>query len=249
MRSWRYALPASIILFLGYLIMLQPKWILNRLMARSPEVLYAVGTEEKLIALTIDDGPDPIYTSQILDELAQYDAHATFFLLSDRINGNEALVERLVEEGHELGNHLKEDTPSILHADVEFEERLQTAHETLSQYGEVRWFRPGSGWYNQAMISSLEKYQYRLVLGSIYPFDSHIPSSWFASRYIVWRADPGDVIILHDYGARGKRTVETLNYCLPRLKERGYTIVTLGELYTAGQSASSSTEANATPGG
>ena len=80
------------------------------------------------------------------------------------------------------------------------------------------------------MIRSLERYDYRLALGSIYPFDSHIPSAWFASRYIVWRAHPGGIIVLHDFGPRGMRTVETLSYVLPRLVEKGYRIVTLSQL-------------------
>ena len=229
-HRWRYALLASIILFVGYLLMLQPKWILNRLMHRSPEVLYAVDTDRKLIALTIDDGPDSHSTEIILDVLAQNDAHATFFVLIDRVGENEAVVERVVAEGHELGNHLLQDTPSIQHPNYEFESRLEQAHESLSRYTEIRWFRPGSGWYNRDMLRSLERFKYRLALGSIYPFDSHIPSSWFASRYIVWRAHPGAIVVLHDYGNRGQRTIETLTYILPVLKQRGYRIVTLSEL-------------------
>lgn len=210
--------------------MLQPRWILNRLMTRSPEVLYAVNTEQKLIALTIDDGPDPYSTERILDILDQNNAHATFFVLIDRVNRNEKLIERMVSAGHELGNHLLQDTPSIQHPSFEFDSRLEQAHHVLSNYAEIRWFRPGSGWYNREMIQSLERFQYRIALGSIYPFDSHIPSSWFASRYILWRADPGAIIVLHDYGSRGERTIETLAYSLPRLRARGYQIVTLSQL-------------------
>jgi peptidoglycan/xylan/chitin deacetylase (PgdA/CDA1 family) len=229
-RRWRYALPVSLILVIGYLLMLQPRWILNRLMTRSPEVLYVVDTEQKFIALTIDDGPDSDSTGAILDILNQYDAKATFFVLIERVNGNEKLIDRMISEGHELGNHLLQDTPSIQHPDIEFRDRLAIAHHQLSSYGEISWFRPGSGWYNQEMIRSLERYDYRLALGSIYPFDSHIPSAWFASRYIIWRAHPGGIIVLHDFGARGMRTVETLSYILPRLADKGYRIVTLTQL-------------------
>jgi peptidoglycan/xylan/chitin deacetylase (PgdA/CDA1 family) len=230
---WLYALAVFPILFIGFLIMLQPKWILNRLMARTPGVLYAVETEQKLIALTIDDGPDPISTDLILEVLSKHHAHATFFVLIDRINGNESIIKRIVSEGHELGNHLFQDMPSIKHDSTEFDDRLARAHETLSHYAEVRWFRPGSGWYNHEMLQSLERFRYRLVLGSIYPFDAHIPSSWLASRYIVWRADPGAIIVLHDHGSRGLRTAETLAHSLPILKERGYRIVTLSQLLEA----------------
>lgn len=210
--------------------MLQPRWILNRLMARSPEAYYAIQTEQKIIALTIDDGPDPRSTGLILDTLKKFNAKATFFVLIERIQGNGPVIDRMIAEGHELGNHLLQDTPSIQHPELEFRDRLATAHHQLSTYADIRWFRPGSGWYNQEMIRSLERYDYRLALGSIYPFDSHIPSTWFASRYLVWRAHPGGIIVLHDFGARGVRTVETLAYSLPRLVEKGYRIVTLSEL-------------------
>ena len=166
----------------------------------------------------------------ILDTLNKYNAKATFFVLIERIQGNEPVIDRMVAEGHELGNHLLQDTPSIQHPVVEFRDRLATAHHQLSAYGDIGWFRPGSGWYNQEMIRSLERYDYRLALGSIYPFDSHIPSTWFASRYLVWRAHPGGIIVLHDFGSRGMRTVETLSYSLPRLVENGYRIVTLSQL-------------------
>jgi peptidoglycan/xylan/chitin deacetylase (PgdA/CDA1 family) len=97
-HRWRYALLASIILFVGYLLMLQPKWILNRLMHRSPEVLYAVDTDQKLIALTIDDGPDSHSTEIILDVLTQNDAHATFFVLIDRV-GENAWLQKAMNSG------------------------------------------------------------------------------------------------------------------------------------------------------
>ncbi len=236
-RCWRYALPVSIALLIGYVLMFQPRWILNRLMARSPEAYYAMDTEQEIIALTIDDGPDPRATDRILDILAEYDAKATFFVLIDRIDGNEAIIRRMIDEGHELGNHLLQDTPSIQHPELEFRDRLATAHHRLSTYGDIRWFRPGSGWYNEEMIRSLERYDYRLALGSIYPFDSHIPSTWFASHYIVWRAHPGGIIVLHDHGLRGMRTVETLQYSLPRLTEKGYRIVTLSQLLEAAAKA------------
>ena len=134
------------ILIIGCGLMFKPSWLINRLSAHTPEVLYSVQTQESILALTIDDGPDPSTTPRILDLLLDYDARATFFLLSDRIPGNEALVQRIVDEGHEIGNHLTDDQPSIRLSADEFEGRLLHAQEPLSQFGEVRWFRPGSGW-------------------------------------------------------------------------------------------------------
>ncbi|MGD2162485.1 MAG: polysaccharide deacetylase family protein [Anaerolineales bacterium] len=193
-------------------------------------VLYEVQTEKPIIALTIDDGPDPITTPQLLDLLATYDAHATFFVLANRVEHNEAIITRMVSEGHELGNHLVEDRPSIFHPAAEFQTRFERAHASLSRFDDVHWFRPGSALYSPDMLATIERANYQTALGSIYPFDAHVPSSWFASTYILWRARPGSVIVLHDVGARGERTYETLSIVLPELTNRGYNIQTLSEL-------------------
>jgi peptidoglycan/xylan/chitin deacetylase (PgdA/CDA1 family) len=193
-------------------------------------VLYEVQTDQPVIALTIDDGPDPRTTPQLLELLARHEARATFFMLANRVEGNEKLVARLVSEGHELGNHLLEDRPSIFHPADEFQARFERAHSSLSRFAEIRWFRPGSGLYSDEMLTTVERANYQTALGSIYPFDSHIPSPWFASRYILWRAKPGSVIVLHDFGSRGRRTYETLSIVLPELSARGLKIQTLSEL-------------------
>ena len=119
---------------------------------RSPEVLYSVPTHERALALTIDDGPDPDSTPRILEVLARHEASATFFLIADRISGNEALVEQIVASGHELGNHLTRDEASIDLPREEFERELLRAHGILSEFGAPRWFRPGSGWYDDEIV-------------------------------------------------------------------------------------------------
>ncbi|MEE8122291.1 MAG: chitin deacetylase family protein [Anaerolineales bacterium] len=219
-----------LILIIGSVLMLKPSWLLNRLSTHSPEVLYSVQTLEPILALTIDDGPDSSTTPRILDLLLEHDARATFFLLSDHIPGNETLVQRIVDEGHEIGNHLTDDQPSIRLSVDDFEGRLLHAQGVLSQFGEIHWFRPGSGWYNKSMRSILIEHGYRLALGSIHPFDSHVPSSWFASNYILWRAQPGAIIVLHDNSDRGHRTADTLDKVLPALIARGFRFLTLTEL-------------------
>jgi peptidoglycan/xylan/chitin deacetylase (PgdA/CDA1 family) len=193
-------------------------------------VLYFVETEEPVVALTIDDGPDSAATSKILDLLGQHDAQATFFLLADRVPGNEDAVRRAVEEGHELANHLTTDEPSIWLNSEEFERRLLEAHKVLSQFSDLRWFRPGSGWYSKKMLSIVQKHGYKCALGNVYPFDPQIPSAWFATHYVLWKVQPGSIIVLHDYGGCGKRTTEALATILPELNRRGLRVVTLSQL-------------------
>jgi len=220
----------SFTLIAGVVLVFQPDKVVEILAKHSPEVLYLVDTQEPVVALTIDDGPDPVATPRILDVLDQHDAHATFFLITSRIPGNEEIVVRIMEEGHELANHLTTDGRSILLSPSEFERQLLESHRVLSRFSDVRWFRPGSGWYNDEMLSILHQHGYQCVLGSVYPFDPQIPSAWFAAHYILRNVRPGSIIVLHDYGARGERTASALDTSLPELHRRGFRVVTLSEL-------------------
>lgn len=223
----------SVVLLTAGVVFYQPESLI--MVLERSGVLYSVETEEKVVALTIDDGPGEDWTASILDVLRENDAHATFFLISSYISGNESLVERIVAEGHELGNHHTHDQPSIRYSDSEFEEELIRAHEAISQFSTVQWFRPGSGWYNDSMLATLDAHGYRAVLASVYPFDVIIPFPKFAARYILWRTRPGSIILLHDQGDRGQRTVDTLQIILPKLIQDGYKFVTLTELADLGQ--------------
>lgn len=198
-----------------------------------PGCLYFVQTNEKLIALTMDDGPDSITTRQILSVLQHYDAKATFFLIGERVNGNEKLVSEIVEQGHEIGHHMLTGQTTIRLPDEEFRRQFDQAHQILSQYAEVRWFRPASGWYSGDMIDYLTEsdYDYRCVLGSVYPFDVQIPSSVFATVFISVNIRPGSIVVLHDRGNSGRRTVKILKRIIPKLQNRGYQFVTLTELF------------------
>ena len=197
---------------------------------RSPEVLYSVKTSRFVVALTIDDGPDPETTPRLLELLEAQQAKATFFLITNRISGNEDIVRKIVTSGHEIGNHMTQDESSIDLAPAEFERKLLRAHSILSKYAEPRWFRPGSGWYDEIMLEILASHGYRCALGSIYPVDAHVPWSWLAQKVILRLLKPGAVIILHDVGNRGKRTLITLSKVLPLLRDRGYLVVNLSEL-------------------
>lgn len=85
----------------------------RRIAAAHPECLFYVNTSAKQIALTIDDGPDRRTTPQILNLLRKHDAHATFFMISDRVTGNDSLLRQTLREGHEIGNHMTRNEASV----------------------------------------------------------------------------------------------------------------------------------------
>jgi len=207
----------------------------RRLARHNPAVLYYVKTNAKALALTIDDGPDPITTPGILDVLERNGAHATFFIITGRVPGNEKPVQRMVDGHHELGNHMPRDEPSIRLSPEEFERQLLESDAVLSGFSPMWWFRPGSGRYDARMLATLQEHGYRCALGSVYPFDPHIRWSWFSARFILSNAQAGSIIILHDSGSRGRRTVKTLSTVLPALRRRGFSMVTLTELIRLGE--------------
>ena len=217
-------------------VVCNPKPLVYRLAYHSPDVLYFVKTEEKIIALTIDDSPHPKLTAKILNVLSEHQVPATFFLIGERVEKNKEIIRQIVKQGHEIGNHHMQARPSIKLSEAEFERQLLEADEILIEFAQVKWFRPASGWFNQRMLRQLEKNNYKCALGSVYPLDAAIHNVTFLSNYILDNVFPGAIIILHDGTLDRKVTVDVLKRIIPKLESHGYRFVTLTEL-TKSQSA------------
>lgn len=202
-----------------------------------PGVVYAVATDARRVALTVDDGPDAAGTPAILDTLTRHGAHATFFLLGERVAGREALVRRIVAAGNEIGNHGMREEPAIDLPPEAFERELLEAQQRLAPFGASCWFRPGSGWYDATMLEVLARHGYRLALGSSYPLDAQLPVRGLASWWLRVDAEPGEVIVLHDGAERGPRTAAVLETLLPALSRKGLAVVTLSELVATSRDA------------
>jgi peptidoglycan/xylan/chitin deacetylase (PgdA/CDA1 family) len=215
----------------------QPQWIMDILQSWYPDVLFKVKTERKFVALTIDDGPTAKTTPLILDVLKEYDVKCTFFLIGRQIekDGNEKLIERMRNEGHELGNHTYHNTPAIALPIKTLEKQIVKVDKMLypdsNDQPKVKSFRPGHGYFSKTMVEKAKELGYRTVLGDIYPHDPIVMSSTINSAYVLHRVHPGGIIILHD-GNIGPRsgTVATLKTILPKLKEMGYEITTVANL-------------------
>lgn len=231
-RFWRYVtLLALLLLIVGAITLwMAPRWLVPHVAKRFPGCLYTVETSAPAVALTIDDGPDPATTPELLRELDEHGAHATFFLISSHVPGADSAVVAMVAEGHEIGNHLTRDEPSIALTPHAFDSALAEAGETLRQFGPVRWARPGGGRYNRDMVATMERQGYRCALGSVYAYDAAIPSSRFSAAFLLAHARPGAIIVLHDGGGRGRRAVDALHRALPVFQQRGLRVVTLSEL-------------------
>lgn len=162
---------------------LQPRFLINVLAKAYPEAVFTTETSEKIIALTIDDAPTRGDTPQILDLLQEHNATATFFCIGYNMkfeDKDKSIMHRIRDEGHEMGNHMSYDTASYQLDDSEFTKQLLEVDEILEEItrdsppAEIKWFRPGHGFFTQKMINEVAKYGYTMALGDVYPHDPMI---------------------------------------------------------------------------
>jgi peptidoglycan/xylan/chitin deacetylase (PgdA/CDA1 family) len=208
----------------------EPRWLVRALPGSYPEVVYFVPTDARAIALTIDDGLDPETTPQILDVLEKNDATATFFVVSHSLPGNEALAQRMLAAGHEIGNHMTEDEVTVRLDQDELATKFNEAADALESVATIRWFRPGSGRYNDQVLALTRARGYRIAMASVAPLDTLISHPHSMALYLNWMVEPGSVVVLHDVAARGRRTAATLERLLPMLHDRGFAVMSLTEL-------------------
>ncbi|WP_245247255.1 MULTISPECIES: polysaccharide deacetylase family protein [unclassified Paenibacillus] len=199
------------------------------------DIVWEVPTDEKIIALTFDDGPDPSDTPEILDLLNQYGAKATFFVIGKRVEKYPDLVKREVGEGHEIANHtyshpyFKKRIPGEKVQD----EILKAEQIILDTTGlKPSLFRPPGGYYGENLVNASKKSGYLVVMWSWHQDteDWNRPGVTKIVNKVLTNARNGDIILFHDYVEGKSQTVEALKQILPQLKERGYRFVTVSEL-------------------
>ena len=225
-----------IVLFIVYS---PPRYLIGFLSKLYPDVLFSIDLPPNLryVALTIDDFPnlhDLSISFRILEILRSYSARCTFFTIGSHIEQYEdspeirTLFERVIADGHEVSNHGWRDEKAVRLSQAELEQQIIDTQQLINHYtiSTNRWYRPGSGFFNQTMIQLCHRLGYRLVLGSIYPHDPQIPRAQLNSCFIEHKLYPGAIVILHDRYA----TIETLKRLLPKIQKRNYHVVTLTQL-------------------
>ena len=210
-----YRPPAALILYFQY------RW---------PDVLWRVSTSSKVIALTIDDGPSE-YTEEIMQILRDNEATASFFIIGSQVPGHEETLQNLIRNGNELANHAMHDEPSRSLSDAALvdqvhsvEDILHTAYDAVDAQHPPKYFRPGSGFFNERMRKTLRRLDYRLVLGNVYPHDPNISFWRINASHILSMVRPGAIVIIHD---RRSWTAPMLRAVLPKLRRQGYHVTTI----------------------
>lgn len=208
----------------------------RRIYEKKGQVIWDIPTEKKEVALTFDDGPNPLYTPRILDVLKKYDAKATFFVVGRHIKRNPDLVKREIEEGHELGDHTYTHPYNFsISSKRMFTKEVNKTDKLIRKvqpHPDVKLFRPPGGNLNERIVEYSKKKGYKIILWSWHqdPKDWRNPGAGYISNHILSNVRNGDIILLHDSGGDRKQTIDALNIVLPQLKKRGFKCVTVSEL-------------------
>ncbi len=196
------------------------------------EVICRVATNEKIIALSFDDGPTPEGVDFVLPELEKRGIKATFFLIGDGMEKFPGQAERLLAAGHELGNHTYSHKQNIFKSYGYYQQQVMKADALLRKAGVAKptLFRPPYGRRLIGLPWAVEEAGYRMVTWDVADdLARHKTPALYASD-IVRRAKPGSIILIHPM-YRGN-TVErnAVPLVLDGLIGKGYRIVPVGEL-------------------
>ena len=187
--------------------------------------------EEKLIAITFDDGPCA-NTGKILDLFKKHNAKATFFIMGNRVATSPNTLNRIVNEGHEIGNHTwKHKNLSKLKKEDITKQITKTnkAVKELCGY-DITLLRPPYGAINKKVKTIAKKNNMALIGWNIDTLDWDSKNKNKIYRVIKRTAKNGNIILCHDlYDA----TVEAMEKALPHLIKKGYKLVTVSELLKA----------------
>lgn len=185
--------------------------------------------EKPMIALTFDDGPNKKTTIPILDTLKEYDSVATFFILGNRVSSNVDILERMLEEGSEIGNHsFSHKELTKLGPDQVREQIVNTQNAVINSTGiQPKLMRPTYGSYDDNLKSIVDM---PLILWSIDTLDWKSRDAKKVTDHVLANVKDGDIILMHDIYDSTAAAVEAM---LPELIDRGYQLVTVSELFEA----------------
>jgi len=208
-------------------------------------VIRRFGDAPGKIALTFDDGPSPEWTPKILEILKEKNVHATFFIIGENGAASPKLVQRVLAEGHDLGNHtfthpnIGEVSDSVAAIEINATQRLIEALTGRS----TRLFRPpyfGDAEPSTAQeigpLEVAERLGYVTVGLKVDPDDWMKPTAdEIVQRIVAQSTDPdlekrGQIVLLHDSGGDRTTTVEALPRIIDELRARGFEFATVSEM-------------------
>jgi peptidoglycan/xylan/chitin deacetylase (PgdA/CDA1 family) len=186
---------------------------------------------EKLIAITFDDGPNGKFTPQILELLKTYNAKATFFCTGKQIEQHQNIIKSIVSNGHTLGNHSYSHSPYF---DFYGKQKVITEIKKTNDLIEsiigkkMNLFRPPYGVTNPSITKAIKETKHQVVGWNIRSLDTVKTNEQEILNRITRNISPGSVILLHD---SKEITISILEQLLLFLQQNGYQSITIDTLF------------------
>lgn len=185
--------------------------------------------DSRSLALTFDDGPTPI-TADFLDLLKEYDAQATFFCIGKQIEKYPIIFQRILNEGHRVGNHTMQHSKAFgfLNADQVVQEISDFDKELYNHVPlQTKLFRPPFGITNPAVARAVKQTRHQVIGWNNRSLDTVLDDEDKIFQRVRNKLKPGDIVLFHDTSLKSLRALEKI---LKYMKENDLQSVTVDEL-------------------
>jgi peptidoglycan/xylan/chitin deacetylase (PgdA/CDA1 family) len=192
------------------------------------EIMYYVHDGRQGIALTIDDGPSPEYTPQVLRLLAKYQVTATFSMIGLEVAAYPGLVREVAAAGHAIANHTWSHLDLAPLAPVTVAGQIDRATDAIHKVTgrEPALFRAPYGAWSPAVLEQCARAGLTPLDWSVDPRDWSRPGVASIAANIMRNTRTGSIILEHDGGGNRSQTIAALKLVIPRLLEAGYHFAT-----------------------
>lgn len=181
----------------------------------------------KKVALTFDDGPYAVWTAEYLKVLEEYEVPAAFFLVGTRVEKYQEIANKISEKGFDLGSHSYRHGKLTLAKPEKLDQDFRKTIAALSIAGDVEYFRPPYGDYNQMVIKTAAKHGLKTICWNVDPRDWETEDSGKIVQRVLSHTKDGSIILLHE---GRKSTLAALPRIITGLKDQGYQLVRISEL-------------------
>ncbi|MBF2003947.1 MAG: polysaccharide deacetylase family protein [Chlorogloeopsis fritschii C42_A2020_084] len=187
---------------------------------------------QKVIALTFDDGPWPEYTAKVLNILRENNIKATFFVVGQMLKNHPELGKQIVAEGHVIGNHTWHHWYHFFNQQAAAFEIDRTSDLIYELTGaKTTLFRPPGGMLHNGLVTYARGKKYTIVMWSADSVDYKTPSAAVLTNRVLKQGSPGGIVLMHDGGGNRSHTVAALPQIISKFKQQGYRFVTVPELF------------------
>ena len=178
-------------------------------------LVWRVPTAEKVLYLSFDDGPHPVATPFVLDELGKYGAKGTFFCIGKNVEAHPEIYRRILMEGHRVGNHTQDHLNGWKVDDRRYLESIRAAARRIDS----DLFRPPYGRIGALQSSVLRSapFNYSIIMWDVLSADFDLAlTGERCARNVIRDGRPGSIVVFHD----SEKAFERLRVALPMVLKK-----------------------------